>query len=108
MAIVSKAPAAPGGPAELPLATLPQMLKMRADTDGDRIALLQKDLGIWRPITWRTYHQRARRFALGLGALGLQPGGHVGVLSENRVEWVLASVYCACRGMHLCNAAACT
>ena len=82
----------PEGPVSLPQATLPQMLRIRAQSEGDRVAILQKDFGIWKPMTWRTYHQRARWFGLGLQALGLSPGGHVGVLSENRVHWVLAQM----------------
>ena len=76
----------------LPDLTLPQMLRERARTDAQRIAIRQKDLGIWKPFTWSQYHQRASHFGLGLKALGLPAGGHVGVISENRIEWVLAQM----------------
>mgnify|MGYP001964673118 FL=1 len=76
----------------LPDLTLPQMLRERARTDAQRIAIRQKDFGIWNPFTWAQYHQRASHFGLGLKALGLPPGGHVGVISENRIEWVLAQM----------------
>ncbi|CAN7166418.1 AMP-dependent synthetase/ligase [Acidovorax delafieldii] len=76
----------------LPDLTLPQMLRERARTDAQRIAIRQKDFGIWKPFTWAQYHQRASHFGLGLKALGLPPGGHVGVISENRIEWVLAQM----------------
>lgn len=72
--------------------TLPQMLRERARTDAQRIAIRQKDFGIWKPFTWAQYHQRASHFGLGLKALGLPAGGHVGVISENRIEWVLAQM----------------
>jgi long-subunit acyl-CoA synthetase (AMP-forming) len=39
-----------------------------------------------------TYYRRACHFGLGLHALGLEAGGHVGVISENRLEWVLAQM----------------
>ena len=77
---------------KLPELTLPQMLRERARTDGERIAIRQKDFGIWKPFTWAQYHQRASHFGLGLRALGLPAGGHVGVISENRIEWVLAQM----------------
>lgn len=77
---------------KLPDLTLPQMLRERARTDAQRIAIRQKDFGIWKPFTWAQYHQRASHFGLGLKALGLPPGGHVGVISENRIEWVLAQM----------------
>lgn len=76
----------------LPDLTLPQMLRERARTDAQRIAIRQKDFGIWKPFTWAQYHQRASHFGLGLKALGLPPDGHVGVISENRIEWVLAQM----------------
>lgn len=76
----------------LPDLTLPQMLRERARTDAQRIAIRQKDFGIWKPFTWAQYHQRASHFGLGLKALGLPPEGHVGVISENRIEWVLAQM----------------
>ena len=77
---------------KLPELTLPQMLRERARTDAQRIAIRQKDFGIWKPFTWAQYHQRASHFGLGLRALGLPAGGHVGVISENRIEWVLAQM----------------
>ncbi len=76
----------------LPDLTLPQMLRERARTDAQRIAIRQKDFGIWKPFTWAQYHQRASHFGLGLKALGLPADGHVGVISENRIEWVLAQM----------------
>lgn len=72
--------------------TLPQMLRERARTMPDRIAIRQKDFGIWKPYDWASYYRRACHFGLGLRALGLPEGGHVGVISENRIEWVLAQM----------------
>lgn len=76
----------------LPELTLPQMLRERARLDATRVAIRQKDFGIWKPVTWARYHERACHFAQGLAALGLPGGGHLGVLSENRIEWVLAQM----------------
>ena len=76
----------------LPSLTLPQMLRERARTDAARVAIRQKDFGIWKPLTWADYHRRASAFGQGLSALGVAKGGHVGVLSENRAEWVLAQM----------------
>ncbi len=76
----------------LPELTLPQMLREQARRQGGRIAIRQKDFGIWKPLTWADYLRRASHFGLGLRALGLARGGHVGVISENRIEWVLAQM----------------
>lgn len=67
-----------------------QMLRKRAVDTPRRTALRQKDFGIWTPLSWAEYWERARAFGLGLESLGLPPGGHLAILSENRVEWVLA------------------
>src|SRR5690606_29958514 len=71
----------------LPALTLPQMLREQARSRAHAVAIRQKEFGIWKPITWEAYYRRARHFGLGLRALGVPAGGHVGVISENRVEW---------------------
>ena len=79
-------------PQALPELTLPQMLRERSRLTPARIAVRQKDFGIWKPLRWDAYYQRACHFGLGLRALGLPAGGHVGVISENRIEWVLSQM----------------
>ncbi len=76
----------------LPDLTMAQMLRERAQRTPDAIAIRQKDFGIWTPIGWREYYERAADVGHGLRAIGLSAGGHVGVLSENRLEWVLAQM----------------
>jgi len=75
-----------------PELTLPQMLRENARNHPDRVAIRQKEFGIWTPCSWRDYFDRARRVGLGFRALGLSEGGHVAILSENRIEWVLAQL----------------
>lgn len=72
--------------------TMPQMLRRHAQQRPQAVAIRQKDCGIWQPITWADYERRATAVGLGFKALGLSEGGHVGVLSENRLEWVLAQM----------------
>ncbi|MDA7416114.1 AMP-dependent synthetase/ligase [Xenophilus arseniciresistens] len=76
----------------LPEKTLPQMLHEQAQRQPHAIAIRQKDFGIWQPLSWAGYLRRASHVGLGLASLGLGAGSHVGVLSENRVEWVLAQM----------------
>lgn len=75
-----------------PHLTLPQMLRENARRHPDRVAIRQKEFGIWNPSTWQRYYQRACHVGLGFRALGLNEGGHVAILSENRIEWVLAQL----------------
>lgn len=76
----------------LPEITIPQMLKSHAETNPHGVAIRQKDHGIWQPITWRDYYYRSCCFALGLRELGVTKKGHLGILSENRWEWVTAQM----------------
>lgn len=75
-----------------PEMTLPQALRENACVHPNRVAIRQKKYGIWNPCTWKNYYTRARHIGLGLRALGLSAGGHIGILSENRIEWVLAQL----------------
>lgn len=77
---------------KFPEFTLPQMLRENARRSPDRVAIRQKEFGIWNPSSWQRYYQRACHVGLGFRALGLNEGGHVAILSENRIEWVLAQL----------------
>ncbi|MDO5605789.1 MAG: AMP-binding protein [Paracoccus sp. (in: a-proteobacteria)] len=79
-------------PNTLPELTMPQMLAQNAKRIGTRTAIRQKDFGIWNPTSWADYFNRACDVAHGLHALGAGVGGHVAVLAENRIEWVLAQM----------------
>jgi len=77
---------------ELPERTTVQMLHHHAQTIPHKIALRQKDFGIWQPLTWADYWRRACGIGRAMRALGLARGCHVAVVSENRTEWVLAQM----------------
>jgi long-chain acyl-CoA synthetase len=85
-------PAAADPAAALPTLTIVQMLKKHAAERGECIALRQKRFGIWQPTTFAEYWLRACHVGLGFRALGLGPKGHIGVISENRIEWVLSQI----------------
>jgi long-chain acyl-CoA synthetase len=54
--------------------------------------------GAWQPISADVMLTRARRIALGLYSLGVRRGDRVALLSESRVEWVLADQGCIFAG----------
>jgi len=76
----------------LPEFTIPQMLQSHATHNANGIALRQKNNGIWDPISWQQYYERSCHLALGLKDMGLAKGGHFGILSENRWEWVVSQM----------------
>ena len=54
--------------------------------------------GAWHSISANEMLRRARRIALGLYSLGARKGDRVALLSESRVEWVLADQGCVFAG----------
>jgi len=72
--------------------TLPQILARNAAAHGPEVALREKELGIWRSITWADYDRRTRLFALGLQALGVARGEVVGLIGDNRPDWVMGEI----------------
>ncbi|HEY6107119.1 MAG TPA: AMP-binding protein, partial [Anaeromyxobacteraceae bacterium] len=72
--------------------TLPKLLRERAGLHPRRVALREKEFGIWQCVSWADYLGRARRFCLGLKALGVSRGDKVAILSENRREWLCAEL----------------
>jgi long-subunit acyl-CoA synthetase (AMP-forming) len=59
---------------------------------GNTAALRYKQNGSWQVITWPDYHQRVRRAARALIALGVEPGEHVTIIGFNCAEWFIADV----------------
>jgi long-chain acyl-CoA synthetase len=57
-----------------------------------------KSNGAWHPISAEEMLRRARSIALGLYSLGVRQGDRVALLSESRVEWVLADQGCIFSG----------
>jgi long-chain acyl-CoA synthetase len=78
--------------------TLPRLFRHVVRERGDAVAMREKDLGVWRSITWREYGERARHAGLGLVALGLQPGDVVSVIAENGPEWLYTDLGTMCVG----------
>ncbi len=74
------------------MSTLLSLFRDRVRRSGNRVALREKQLGIWREYTWSDYYARTRALGLGLLQLGLRPGDRVGIHSEDRPEWVFAEL----------------
>src|SRR5437660_359000 len=72
--------------------TYPKLLRLNAREHGGDIALREKDFGLWRLFTWNDYQTRVRDFALGLVELGLTRGDVIGIIGDNRPEWVAAEL----------------
>jgi long-chain acyl-CoA synthetase len=72
--------------------TLPKLLLRNVAQYGPRVALREKDLGIWKRVTWQGYYQHVRDFALGLKSFGFEPGDKLAILGDNCCEWLYADL----------------
>jgi long-chain acyl-CoA synthetase len=52
----------------------------------------------WRSLTWRQANARVQAIAAGLQSLGLRREERVGILSNTRVEWLIADLGILCAG----------
>lgn len=78
--------------------TIPKLFLRNVREHGHRVALREKDLGIWKRVTWNAYYEHVRDFAMGLKALGFEPGDKVSILGDNCCEWLYADI--AAQSLH--------
>lgn len=72
--------------------TIPQLLRHHASVLGEKLALREKEHGIWKRYSWQHYYETARAVALGLLALGIKPGDRIAIAGENTPEWYYADL----------------
>src|SRR5262249_30148407 len=72
--------------------TFPKLLRLNAKEFGGEIALREKDLGLWRLFTWSDYQRRVQDFAVGMIELGINRGDVIGIIGDNRPDWVAAEI----------------
>ncbi len=73
--------------------TLPSLLVRNAARFGHgRTAIREKEFGIWQAVTWQQYLENVRDLALGLVSLGFKAGDRLGIVGDNRPEWVYAEL----------------
>ena len=64
-----------------------------AEKYPDEIALMSKDKsGTWQEISYRDFSGLFERFGAGLLDFGVKRGDHVGVITDNRKEWIIANL----------------
>ena len=73
-------------------ATMPGLLRHRARTTPDQIALREKTRGIWQGTSWQGYFEKARAFALFLKAQGFMPGDKLIIASDGTPQWFFADL----------------
>lgn len=79
--------------------TFPKLLIEQAKKYGNKkVALREKDYGIWQSTTWAEYLEKVKYFSLGLISLGFQPGDKISIIGDNKPEWVIAELAAQCAG----------
>ncbi|HEY7711369.1 MAG TPA: AMP-binding protein [Candidatus Entotheonella sp.] len=79
-----------------PLDTFPKWLLERARRHPNKVAMREKDLGIWQEWSWLQMLDEIRTFACGLTAYGLQRGDKVAIVGDNRPQlyWAMMATQC--------------
>ncbi|MBI5015933.1 MAG: long-chain fatty acid--CoA ligase [Deltaproteobacteria bacterium] len=73
--------------------TFPKLLRHNAQQYGaGKVALREKEFGIWQPFTWKDYGDRVKHFCLGLVSLGLKKADTIAIIGDNRPEWLFAEL----------------
>jgi len=76
-------------------AACPNLLRLffdQAEKLGDEPFVVAKKGEIWQPTSWRQTAEAVRLLARGLSSLGIERGDRVGLISENRPEWLIADL----------------
>lgn len=64
--------------------TFPKLLMQHARQRGGEAAIREKKHGIWKTLTWLQLSEKVQCVAAALAESGLQRGGHVALLGDNR------------------------
>jgi long-chain acyl-CoA synthetase len=71
--------------------TLPQYFLQKVEAYGaNKVAVRQKEFGIWQEYTWQDSYDNVRSFALGLIALGVQRGDMICTVGDNDRQYIWA------------------
>ena len=68
--------------------TIPRLFWDSVKSRGEKVAMREKDLGIWQEISWSHYGEKAKLTGLALHTLGLEKGNVVSIASEGNPEWL--------------------
>ena len=72
--------------------TIPQLLRWRVTTSGQRTALREKDFGRWISYTWDEYYAYTRKTGLGLREIGLGQEDKIALICDNIPEVLFVSI----------------
>ena len=68
------------------------LLRRNARAHGAEIAMREKKFGIWRALNWADVAARTCGMTLGLRAIGVGADDVVGLIGDNRPDWVMGEI----------------
>jgi long-chain acyl-CoA synthetase len=76
--------------------TFPRLLLENVEKFGKKIAVREKDFGIWQSYTWQEYLVQVRDLALGLARLGFRRDDKTVIIGDNRPQlyWGIMATQC--------------
>src|SRR5680860_811115 len=74
------------------LQTLNEMLRNSVNLYGDRTAFKVKKEGKFEPVTYKEFYNKVEKFGTGLLDIGIKKFDHVGLVSDNRFEWIISDM----------------
>jgi len=74
------------------LQTLNEMLRNSVNLYGDRTAFKVKEDGKFSPITYQEFYKKVEIFGTGLLSIGIEKFDHIGLVSDNRFEWIISDM----------------
>jgi long-chain acyl-CoA synthetase len=72
--------------------TIAKLFWHRVKQLGGKVAMREKNFGIWESFTWAQYGEKAREIGMGLLALGLNRGDVCSIVSDNNKEWLFTDM----------------
>lgn len=78
--------------------TVVKLFRHRVQQLGNKVAMREKNFGIWESFTWTDYGNKAREIGMGLLALGLNRGDVCSIVSDNNKEWLFTDMGILCSG----------
>jgi len=72
--------------------TIAKLFWHRVRQLGDKVAMREKNFGIWESFAWNEYGRKAREIGMGLLALGMSRGDVCSIVSENNKEWLFTDM----------------
>lgn len=72
--------------------SIPQLLRWRHEKTPKKVALREKDLGIWRAYTYEDYYDYVRHVGLGLDAIGFKKEDKLALIGDNIPEILFTAI----------------